>query len=244
MCPRFTEERRQKQRVPLTRALIARFGTMGAIMLDITDAGARIEHFARLDIGRRNRFRFDWQDRPIEMDARVVACRIHRFAHGDDGTTVYESGLQFLAFHGNSAATLREFVTTLVSRSLAEQVANARGIGPVTQNTMPVFRSGGVVATAIDASSERNRHLLPAHELVTHRGYLCCTLGANGRWDRKWSRFADQPENGFTVHASEPRDHVDQLCDEYTQADWERRKLIRLMAKASVESAQDTLEPV
>ena len=244
MCPRFTEERRQKQRIPLTRAVIARFGTVGAIMLDVTDAGARIEHFARLDVGRRNRFRFDWQDRTIDVDARVVACRIHRFAHGDDGTTVYESGLQFLDFHQDSAATIREFVTTLVSRSLAEQVANARGVGPVTQKTMPTFRSGGIVATMLDASSERNRHLLPTHELVTHRGYLCCTLSANGRWERKWSRTADQPENGFTVLSSEPREHVDQLCEEYMTADWERRQLIRLMAQASVQSAQDTLEPV
>ena len=36
-------ERRKKKRIRLTRGLIARFGTMGAIILDISDAGARIK---------------------------------------------------------------------------------------------------------------------------------------------------------------------------------------------------------
>ena len=83
-----------------------------------------------------------------------------------------------------------------------------------------------------------------AHDIVTNRGYLRCTLVGNWRWEKKWSRDADQPENGFTVLATEPEEHVELLCDEYLHADRERRKLIRLLAQTSVESAQDTLEPV
>src|SRR5712691_4309819 len=71
-------ERRKKQRIQLTRALIGRFGVMGVVILDITDAGARIEHFDRLDLRKKASFRLDWQQQTIETTAEVRSCRIHR----------------------------------------------------------------------------------------------------------------------------------------------------------------------
>lgn len=212
-------------------------------MLDLTDAGARIEHFARLDIGRESRFRFPWQGRPIEVNARVMACRVHRFVPGDSGATVYQSGLSFTEIQEEAANALREIVATLVSRSLAEQVANARGIGPVTQSTMPVFMEGDVVTASLDGVGEKGRRLIPENEIVLHRGYLRCTL-TRGRWEKKWTHRPEQPENGFTVLATEPLDHVETLCHEYFTANEDNRNLIRLLAQASVESTEDTPEPV
>lgn len=241
MRPKTGAERRKKKRVQLARAIIARFSSMGAVILDVTDSGARIEHFARLDIGRTARFRLEWQGRAIEVEARVMSCRVHRFAHGDDGVTVYQSGLSFTEFYGDASAVLRELVATVVSRSLAEQVANARGIGPVTQDTMPVFRSGEVVVTAFD--TETDRRFLPNSEVVAHRGYVRCTFVQGRSWQKKWTRSAEQPEDGFTVLASEPSDHVDQLCNQYAAGDSENRNLIRLLARCSVESEADTPEP-
>src|SRR6266511_300947 len=140
------QERRKKQRIQLTRGIVARYGATPAVILDITDGGARIEHFVRLDVGRKARFQFDWDGKPIAVEAEVRSCRVHRFAHGEAGTTVFQSGLYFNQFYEDSQNLLREFVATHVARSLAEQVANARGIGPVIERNMPVFRSG-VVAT-------------------------------------------------------------------------------------------------
>src|SRR4029078_13317522 len=91
-------ERRKKKRIQLTRAIIARYGATGAVLMDISDAGARIEHFQRLDLGKRARLRLDWNKKIIEVEAQVVSCRVHRFAHGDDGATVYQSGLYFLEY--------------------------------------------------------------------------------------------------------------------------------------------------
>jgi hypothetical protein len=236
-------ERRKKQRIQLTRGMISRLGATPAIILDITDAGARIEHFTRLDVGRRSHFRFDWQDKPIEVEATVVACRVHRFAHGDDGTTVYQSGLFFSQYVNDAHATLRDFVAMHVAHSLAEQVANARGIGPVIERNMPVFRSGVVATDGIDASSqEKAKRILPQSAVAVDRGYIRCTLVGN-HWDKKWTRNADQPENGFTVLASEPADHVDQLCDTYQRSNTEDRLLIKLLAAVSVERGQETPEP-
>lgn len=238
---RSGRERRKKQRIQLTRGMIARYGATPAIILDITDAGARIEHFTKLDVGRKNRFRFDWNEKPIEVDATVVACRIHRFAHGEAGATVYQSGLSFDEYIDDAAAMLREFVAQHVSRSLAEQVANARGIGPVTERNMPIFRSGVVSMEGIDATPEKTKRMVP-NAAAVDRGYLRCTLNGNF-WEKKWSRTPEQPDEGFTVLASEPPEHVDQLCETYRTSTPEDRQFIRLLARVSVERGQEMPEP-
>ncbi len=212
-------ERRRKPRVQLTRPIVARFGATPSVVLDITDAGARIEHFAGLEVGRRARFRLEWRDKKVEVDATVITCRVHRFAP----TTVYQSGLSFSDYVGDAAGALRDLVSTHVARSLAEQVANARGIGPVTERTMPVFRAG-VVEHAAD------------------RGYLRCTLAGN-RWERKWTSSPDQPDNGFTVLSSEPPDNIEQLCEQYERSSASDREFIRTLAKVSVERASEMPEP-
>ena len=236
-------ERRKKQRVLLSRGLIARFGSMGAVILDITDAGARIEHFSRLELGRKAQFRFEWLGQDVVVQSRVMSCRVHRFAHGDDGTTVYQSGLVFDEYTGDAANVLREMVATIVSRSLAEQVANARGIGPITEKNMPVFRSGVVSGRGMDPSQKNSKRYIPAAEVAVDRGYTRCTLIANCRWEKKWSRSPDQPEDGFTVLATEPSEHVEQLCETYLRGGADERRLIRRFAELSVERAEDTPEP-
>jgi hypothetical protein len=235
-------ERRRKKRIQLSRAIIARFGATGAIILDISDGGARIEHFTKLDIGRRARLRFDWNGRIIEVEGQVMSCRVHRFAHGDDGATVFQSGIQFLEYIGDGQLALKEMVATYVARSLAEQVANARGIGPVTERHMPVFRSG--VVTASGLADDKGRRLIPEAEIVLDRGYIRCTWVNHRRWEKKWTRVPSQPDEGFTVLASEPADHIEQLCETYESARPEDRRLIQLMARMSIDTpAGDTPEP-
>jgi hypothetical protein len=131
-----------------------------------------------------------------------------------------------------------------VARSLAEQVANARGIGPVTERNMPVFQAGVMTAKGIDPAQARtSRRYIPAAEVVVDRGYTRCTLVNNNRWELKWTRSSAQPENGFTVLATEPAESVEQLCDTYQRASDDERRLIRLLAEVSVESQQETPEP-
>ncbi len=128
---RSRPERRKKQRTALSRGVLARYGTLDVIMIDISDAGARIEHFTQLNVGRKARFRYEWQDETIETEAAVMSCKVHRFANEEDGTTVFQSGLFFTNYIGDAASRIHEMIAMLVSRSLAEQVANARGIGPI-----------------------------------------------------------------------------------------------------------------
>ena len=52
---RSRPERRKKQRTALPRGVLARHGTLDVIMIDISEAGARIEHFTQLNVGRKAR---------------------------------------------------------------------------------------------------------------------------------------------------------------------------------------------
>ena len=237
------QERRKRTRIALTRGVIARFGTQGVVMIDASESGARIEHFTKLELGRIASFRFDWKGAEVTSTARVVSCRVHRFVHGDQGATVFQSGLQFIDYVGASQTKLKEMVSTAVARSLAEQLANARGIGPVTESDMPVFRQGVVTAKGLAAKPEEVARLLPKSEILVDRGYIRCTLVNNIRWDKKWSRTPEPPLEGFTVLATEPAEHVDQLCENYLHGNAEERDLIRLLARVSVEHNEPTPEP-
>lgn len=200
-------ERRKKKRIQLTRGMIARFGTTAALILDITDSGARIEHFVRLEVGRRARFRLIWREKTVEVEATVVCCRVQRFA-GDEQGTVYESGLCFREYIGHAAEILRDLVGAHVAQFLAEHLANARGIEPASLRTASV-----------------------------DRGYIRCTL-IGSRWEKKWIGKPEQPEDGFTVLASEPVENIDCLCEQYQNSTAHDRELIRQLARVSVEPVE------
>ncbi len=239
--PRSGADRRKKKRIQLTRGIIVRYGTMGVVLVDITDGGARIEHFTRLELGRKAKFRIDWRDQEVQVEAMVMSCRLHRFAPGEE--TIYQSGLMFTEYFGDASAALKDMVSTLVARSLAEQVANARGLGPVIERNMPVFRSGVVAGSGIDPKSDKSKRFIPESALVTDRGYIRCTL-VGKRWDKKWTRESNQPADGFTVLATEPQENIDQLCETYQNGSDEDRKLIQLLARASLEKQEETPEPI
>ncbi len=172
-----------------------------------------------------------------------MPCTAPRFAHEEEGPPVFQSGLFFTDFVGDSAARIHEMVAMLVARSLAEQVANARGIGPVIEKNMPVFRSGVVASTGVEPSGSDKGRRIPDAQIVVDRGYVRCTLGPKDRWSQKWSQSPEQPSEGFTLPATEPVDHIEQLCETYVKADGEGRRLIQLLARLSVEKVQETPEP-
>ena len=228
-------ERRRKPRLSLTRSLIARYGAQGVVIVDIHDLGARIEHFAPLTPGRSAMLVFDWQSQRIETPATVVACRVHRFAQGRDGGTVYQSGLSFENPSADAVTALRELMSIAIARSVAEQVANLRGLGPVTERDMPVFREGMVTANGVDASQHTSQRRIPIAR--AHGGYIRCTLISGRRWEKRWTRNPEAPEDGFTVLATEARDQIDMLCEDYKRTDAATRKLIRLLARITVEDS-------
>src|SRR5688500_9439985 len=164
-------ERRKKVRVRLARSIVARLGTIGAVVVDISETGARLEHYSPLQTGKRIRLRFEWEQRHISVDCEILSCYISRFASGDEGLTVYQSRLMFVDLDEESSTTLKQMVTAFIGRALAEQVANARGIGPVLERgAMPIFRAGVLASNAAEAvATEKNKHLIPEKELTSEQ---------------------------------------------------------------------------
>lgn len=233
--------RRRAERVRLAKPIIARLGTTGVVLIDISAYGARIEHYTRFDRGAERYLRIQWGSETGSLRCQIVSCRVHRFAPGDDGLTVYQSGLLFSEEEGS-----RELVKKLISAHLAgtlvEQVANARGFQPPNVAEMPIFR-GGVLATEDAKVQPRtdDRHLLPGNDLVHNVGYICFSL-VKGRWSRKWTLDPEQPKEGFTVSANEPMHQIDLLVDQYISSNVDQRRFIRTLASLSVEGAGPALE--
>lgn len=64
-------------------------------------------------------------------------------------------------------------------------------------------------------------------------GFVSWTLTEEG-WKRRKSLLPDQPDNGFTLSASEPEDQVALMRKTYENGDEEARRLTRLLAELSV----------
>lgn len=227
-------ERRSIERIRLSHPIVGRLGTVGVVLVDISAAGARIEHYSRFATGTTTRLRFQWEGHEVSAECRIISCKVHRFSPGDDGLTVYQSGLLLTDPAGESALTLKKMVTAHITRALAEQVANARGVEPVFDaNHMPIFSAGVLTTNEATHSGPSNPHLVPDKNLVKQRGYICCTLHKNS-WKRRWTSSSIQPEDGFTVSANEQHDQITRLCEAYRAGSPEQRQLIRTMAEMSI----------
>jgi hypothetical protein len=233
-------ERRTRNRIHLAEPIVGRVNSFGAVLVDISEGGARIEHYHRMKTGSDVMLRFEWEGASISTACRVVTCRVHRFASGDDGITVFQSGLAFVNPASESANALRRLTSTYVARALAEQVANAKGVIPIfKEDEMPIFRAGVLSSNTFDAeTSRKNKHLIPGKKLTRARGYIRCTVDKNGNWKKKWTMDAGQPEDGFTVSMHEPLEQIDMLCATYRSADADGKALIRKMAALSVEEPE------
>jgi hypothetical protein len=238
---RVRSERRRGNRVRLSSPVVGRIASYGAVILDVSEGGARVEHYTRLQTGQITSLRFEFDGRVVNTECEVMSCRVERFSTGDDGLTVYQSGVRWTHPDDGTGAKMKAISTTLVARALAEQVANAKGVKPLhNQNAMPIFRGEVMTSNTFDAiESEKNKHLIPISKLVKKRGFLCCSLVRGMHWTRKWTMNPEQPREGFTVSVREPVEQVEKLCETYMQADSEGRRLIRLMATISLDAERN-----
>ena len=235
---RARSERRRGNRVRLSSPVVGRIASYGAVILDVSEGGARVEHYTRLKTGQITTLRFEVDGRIVDTECEVMSCRVERFSSGDDGLTVYQSGVRWTHPDDGTASKMKAISSTLVARALAEQVANAKGVKPLhNQDAMPIFCGEVMTSNTFDTiAPEKNKHLIPISKLVRKRGFLCCSLVRGTYWTKKWTMNPEQPREGFTVSVRESLEQVDKLCDTYMQADSEGRRLIRLMATISLDA--------
>ena len=224
---------RRVERVQLATPALARFGTLQGVVVDISLLGAKFEHPTALARGSSARFQFSWNDDPIFTDARIVWTRLERFTPGPDGMTIYHSGLEFANTAAEVKMVLKTMLEQFISRALYEQKLNARGVLPTTVENMPIFRGTQLTANQSDVIEQIGESVLPTARMAKQRGYVCYSLH-NRQWKKKRTHEPAQPEEGFTISASEDVVQAQKLCEAYEKSDGQGRKMIQLFAQLSI----------
>jgi len=214
------DDRREYQRLHLTKPILAFARGMNALILDLGVSGALIEHYGAAASGEQLQLSFRWRGKTIEYRCEVVRSNVVRDPGGDGMHAVSHTGLRFLEGAGDSAALLKDLIATFVGRVLAAQRANAAG-------EAISFSAGETVLEQL-GHARRTRT----------SGYLTYRL-KDGKWWRIPTQSHVQPNDGFTVAAYEDEEEVQALCDAYVQTDDEGQRLIRLVAELSVLSAKE-----
>ncbi|MBI2212514.1 MAG: PilZ domain-containing protein [Acidobacteria bacterium] len=227
--------RRRAERIRLSESVVARLGTQGAVLIDLSILGARVEHYSRLRVGDVRLLRLDVGEMSINLRATVVNSRIHRFAAGDDGLTVYRSGLDFSGDDEQELGTVGHFIEHARAETLTEQIANAKGFAPPSKGEMPIFRGGALTSNDFKVTTaKKDAHLIPDKRIAKDVGFVRYAKKKD-RWTRVWTLDRSQPEEGFTVSANESADQIELLCKLYRDGDRPTREMIRLLATTSIE---------
>ena len=207
-------DRREFQRLKLSKPILAQIDDDNALILDIGMAGAFLEHYGVVEPGERFRLKFRWQSEEIELLSEVVRTIVVRKPAGDGQSSVSHSGVQFVEQSEQSAARLHDLMSSFVGKVLEAQRANAAG----DESTV----SAGATILANLGAARRRRT----------KGFISFRL-RDGTWWRVPTDSGRQPPDGFTVPAWEDDAELQVLCDTYAQADEENRRLIRLIAELS-----------
>ena len=230
--------RRRAERIRLSESVTARLGTQGAILIDLSLFGARVEHYNRLRVGEVRPLRLDVGEMSLSLHVSVVNSRIHRFASGDDGLTVYRSGLDFSSENRDHLGTIGQFIEHARAETLTEQIANAKGFAPPPKGEMPIFRGGALTSNDFKvATAKKDEHLIPDKKIVKEVGFVRFSKKKE-RWTQVWTLDPAQPEEGFTVSANESADQIELLCKLYRDGDSKTRDMIRLLSATSLEGKE------
>ena len=210
-----SEERRQFQRLKLSKPILATIDEMNALILDVGITGALIEHYGTPSPGDKFTLTFRWQGEDVELDCEVARTSVVREPGGDGKSITSHTGVRFLPSEHGSHERLQNLIATFVGRVLAAHKANAAG------------DRAGTAPTILEQLGAARRQRT--------RGYVCYRLKGDTWW-RVPTSSPKQPEDGFTVAAHEDEEEIEALCRTYAEADDEGRKLIRLVAELSAKS--------
>jgi hypothetical protein len=110
-------DKRRIQRIDLENPLAASFSNSEVMLVDLSTAGARIEHPAPMKAGRQSQLEFDFNGARIRVVCEIVRSRLQR-SMVRNGAIVYQSGLRFVDPAEPSRATVRQIVASIVTERL------------------------------------------------------------------------------------------------------------------------------
>jgi hypothetical protein len=105
------EERREFQRLHLTKPIDGWFGDFSVLIVEVSASGAKIVHDQKLSTGSRGSLRFSWRGSDLEIMSEVVRSEGAR------------SGVQFVEQND----VLRALIVDSANEVLRAQEANAAG---------------------------------------------------------------------------------------------------------------------
>lgn len=208
------DDRREFQRLKLSKPILGTIRSSNALILDVGLAGAFLEHYGTAEPGERFTLTFRWQGNDVQFVCEVARSLVVRDPGGDGKSLVSHTGVRFAEAIGDAQAQLQDLITTFVGRILTAQKANASG---------ELGESAGATILARLGEARRMRS----------RGYVSYHLKGDTWWKAP-TESSKQPPDGFTVCAHEDDDDLDALCRTYEAADEEGRHMIRLVAELSV----------
>jgi hypothetical protein len=110
-------DKRRIQRIDLEPPVDASFLNVTVTLIDLSTAGARIEHAAPMKAGRQARLEFDFGSARIGVLCEIVRSRLQRSAV-KTGAIVYQTGLRFVDPVEPSRAAVRQIVASIVTSRL------------------------------------------------------------------------------------------------------------------------------
>lgn len=110
-------DKRRIQRIDLDEPVKACFAATEVTLLDLSTAGARIEHPAPMKAGRQAKLEFDFGGARVTVLCEIVRSRLQR-SSVKAGAIVYQSGLRFVDPGEPSRAAVRQIVASIVTGRL------------------------------------------------------------------------------------------------------------------------------
>lgn len=149
----MSDEKREFQRLHLSRPIDGWFGDFAVRLVDVSAKGGAIEHDDEIPPGSRALLRFYWRGEEIEITAEIVHNDAHR------------SGLRFV----DESLDLRRHLAASTMEILRAQEANAQGdrernvVGDETLTAVSTGTAlGGFITCTLTPDGWRRRHsLLP-----------------------------------------------------------------------------------
>lgn len=110
-------DKRRIQRVDLDQPIEASFTSLDVALVDLSTAGARIEHSSPMKAGRQSKLEFIFDGQSISVLCEVVRSRLQRSSLRA-GEIVYQTGLRFVDPGEPSRVSVRQVVAMLVTNRL------------------------------------------------------------------------------------------------------------------------------
>jgi hypothetical protein len=196
-------ERRRAVRTRPHRVVNVIAGRHDGTLVDLSLRGMRLRHEGPLSRGAGVRVSFTWEKERFAAQGEVLATRVVTLGGNDGEAAIFESRLRFVSMALEDVDALARIMTDMACRELRAWVGNFHGT-PEPFLTQPETRVAGFI---------RCRFIYR-------------------RWEKKWTRDAAQPTDGFTLPATTEWNEVDALCRFWEDMNDDARQLVRVTADA------------